>query len=158
MRQLDQELIKLGDYAGNRTVTREDVRLLVPATRAASVFDMVDMLGGGNGQQASRLMTHALDVDGEPPLRMLAVIARHYRQLIQLKAMQAQGVKQQEIGRALGIFDWKMGGMVNQANRHSFGRLEAAMEKILAADEAIKTGQMSDREAMDVLLAELIEK
>jgi DNA polymerase-3 subunit delta len=158
LRQLDQELIKLGDYAGERPVTRDDVRLLVPATRAASVFDLVDALGNGNGPLASRLMTHALDVDGEPPLRMLAMIARHYRQLIQLKAMQAQGVKQPEIARALGIFEWKMSGLVNQANRHSFGKLEQAMEKILAADEAIKTGQLSDREAMDVLLAELIGK
>lgn len=158
LRQLDQELIKLGDYAGGRMVTREDVRLLVPATRAASVFDLVDALGSGNGPLASRLMTHALDVDGEPPLRMLAMIARHYRQLIQLKAMQADGARQPDIARALGIFEWKMGGLVNQANRHSFGRLEGAMEKILAADEAIKTGQMSDREAMDVLLAELMER
>lgn len=158
LRQLDQELIKLGDYAAGRTVTREDVRMLVPATRAASVFDLVDALGSGNGPLASRLMTHALDVDGEPPLRMLAMIARHYRQLIQLKAMQAQGAKQQDIARALGIFEWKMNALVNQANRHSFGRLEGAMEKILAADETIKTGHMSDREAMDVLLAELIEK
>lgn len=158
LRQLDQELIKLGDYAGGRTVTREDVRLLVPATRAASVFDLVDALGSGNGPLASRLMTHALDVDGEPPLRMLAMIARHYRQLIQLKAMQAEGVRPGEIARALGIFEWKMSGLVNQANRHSFGRLEAAMEKILQADEAIKTGQMSDREAMDVLLAELLDR
>jgi hypothetical protein len=30
------------------------------------------------------------------------------------------------------------------------------MECILAADEAIKTGKMGDREAMDVLLAELL--
>jgi DNA polymerase III subunit delta len=86
------------------------------------------------------------------------MIARHYRQLIQLKAMQAEGARPPEIARALGIFEWKMGGLANQANLRSFGRLEAAMEKILAADEAIKTGQMSDREAMDVLLAELIDK
>ena len=30
------------------------------------------------------------------------------------------------------------------------------MERILAADESIKTGKMTDREAMDVLLAELM--
>ena len=156
LRQLDQELIKLGDYASGRTVTREDVRLLVPATRAASVFDMVDALGSGNGPLASRLMTHALDIDGEPPLRMLAMIARHYRQLLQLKAMQAQGIKQQEIARSLGIFEWKMGALAGQANRQSFARLEQAMERILQADEAIKTGKLSDREAMDVLLAELM--
>ncbi len=156
LRQLDQELIKLGDYAGGRTVTREDVRKLTPATRAASVFELVDALGGGNGPVAARLMTHALDIDGEPPLRLLGMIAWHYRQLIQLKALQAQGVRAPEVARTLGIFEWKMTGLANQANRHSFARLEQAMERILAADESIKTGKMTDREAMDVLLAELM--
>jgi DNA polymerase-3 subunit delta len=156
LRQLDQELIKLGDYARGRTVTREDVRKLVPATRAASVFELADALGTGNAAVASRLMAHALDVDNEPPLRMLAMIARHYRQLIQLKALQAQGVKAPEIARSLGIFEWKIASLVNQANRHSFARLEQAMAHILAADEAIKTGKLTDREAMDVLLAELL--
>jgi DNA polymerase III subunit delta len=157
LRQLDQELIKLGDYARGRSVTREDVRRLVPATRVASVFDLVDALGAGNGPVAGKLMTHALDVDGEPPLRLMAMIARHYRQLLQLKALQAQGVKAPEIARTLGIFEWKMTGMVSQANRHSFARLEQALEKTLKADESIKTGKLSDREAMDVLLAELIQ-
>lgn len=157
LRQLDQEIIKLGDYAGGRTVTREDVRKLTPATRVANIFELVDALGSGNGPVAGRLMTHALDVDGEPPLRLLGMIARHYRQLIQLKALQARGVRAADIARTLGIFEWKMTGLVNQANRHSFARLQQAMERILAADESIKTGKMTDREAMDVLLAELMQ-
>ena len=32
--------------------------------------------------------------------------------------------------------------LLNQANRQSFARLERAMERILAADEAIKTGKL----------------
>lgn len=156
LRQLDQELMKLSDYARERTVTRDDVRKLVPATRAANVFELVDALGAGNGPTAGRLMTHALDSDGEPPLRLLAMIARHYRQLIQLKALQAQGMKQPDIARTLGIFEWKMAGLVRQANRHTFAKLEAAMEHIVEADEAIKAGRLTDREAMDVLLAQLI--
>jgi DNA polymerase-3 subunit delta len=116
----------------------------------------VDALGAGNGPAAGRLMTHALDADGEPPLRLLAMIARHYRQLLQLKALQAQGVKTPDIAHTLGIFEWKMAGMVRQANRHSFARLEQAMEHMVEADEAIKAGRLTDREAMDVLLAQLI--
>lgn len=157
LRQLDQELIKLADYASGRIVTREDVRTLVPATRAASVFEMVDALGLGNGSAAGRLMQHALDMDGEPPLRLLAMIARQYRLLIQVKALQSQGARPPEIARTLNVGEWTVPRFVNQASRHSFARLERAMGCILAADEAIKTGKLSDREAMDVLLAELIE-
>lgn len=156
LRQLDQELIKLADYAGGRLVGREDVRRLVPATRAANVFDMIDALGAGNGAQAARLLRHALDVDGDQPLRLIGLIAWHYRQIIQVKALLARGARAQEIAHAVNVGEWKVPRLTNQANRVSFARLQAAMERILAADEAIKTGRLTDREAMDVLLAELL--
>jgi DNA polymerase-3 subunit delta len=158
LRQLDQELIKLADYAGGgREVDSADVRKLVPATRTASVFDLVDALGAGNMPAAARLMQHALDVDGEHPLRLLTMIARQYRLLIQVKAMQAAGVKPPEIARTLNAADWTMPKLLAQAGKHSFARLQKSMERVLAADEAIKTGQMGDREALDILLAELLE-
>lgn len=157
LRQLDQELIKLADYARGRTVTRNDVRKLVAATRAASVFDLVDALGLGEGAAAARLMQHALDIDGEQPLRLLGMIARQYRLLIQVKALQAQGARPPEIARTLNLGEWAVPRFQTQASRHTFARLERAMERILAADEAIKTGKMTDREAMDVLLVELLE-
>jgi DNA polymerase-3 subunit delta len=156
LRQLDQELIKLADYAPHHTITREDVRRLVPATRAASVFEMADALGMGDGATAGKLMRHALDIDGEQPLRLIGMIARQYRLLIQAKALQAQGVKPPEMARTLNAADWTVPKLLNQANRHTFVALERAMARILAADEAIKTGRLGDREAMDVLLAELL--
>jgi len=156
LRQIDQELIKLRDYAGGRTVTRNDVRGLVPATRAASVFELVDALGSGDGATAGRRMYRALSVDGEPPLRLLAMIARQYRLLIQVKALQAQGARSQEIAQTLNIGEWAVPRFIGQANRHTFGRLERAMERIVAADEAIKTGRLTDHEALDILLAELV--
>jgi DNA polymerase-3 subunit delta len=158
LRLLDQELIKLAAYtAGKRPVTSADVRRLVPATRAANIFELVDALGLGDAPRAGRLMQHALDVDGEQPLRLLGMISRQYRLLIQAKALQAQGAKPPEIARQLGVPEWTAPKMLNQAGRHSFARLERAMERILAADEGIKTGKLGDREAMDLLLAELIQ-
>ena len=156
LRQLDQELLKLADYAPGRVITREDVRRLVPATRAASVFEMVDALGLGDAPSAGKLMKHALDIDGEQPLRLIGMIARQYRLLLQAKALQAQGARPPDIARAINVADWTVPRLLNQANRQSFARLERAMERILAADEAIKTGKLGDREAMDVLLVELL--
>ena len=123
---------------------------------AANIFELVDVLGMGDAPTAGRLMQHALDADGEQPLRLLGMIARQYRLIIQAKALQAQGVKPPEIARELNVQEWTAPKLVNQANRHTFARLERAMERILAADEAIKTGKLTDREAMDVLFAELM--
>jgi len=158
LRQLDQELIKLADYAaGGKEVNSTDVRRLVPATRTASVFELVDALGSGNMPAAGKLMQHVLDVDGEHPLRLLTMIGRQYRLLIQAKALQAAGAKPPEIAKSLNVAEWTAPKLLTQAARHSFARLQRAMERVLAADEAIKTGQMGDREAMDLLLAELLE-
>ncbi len=156
LRQLDQELHKLADYAPGKLITRADVRKLVPATRAASVFELVDALGLGDGATASKQMKHVLDIDGEQPLRLLGMIARQYRLLIQAKALQGQGAKPAEMARTLNVADWTVPKLLTQAQRHTMSGLERAMEYILAADEAIKTGKLGDREAMDVLLAQLL--
>jgi DNA polymerase-3 subunit delta len=160
LRQLDQELIKLGDYAAGgtkqpRTISRADVRRLVPETRAASVFDLVEALGTNNLAVAARLMAHALDVDGEQPLRLLALIGRQYRLILMARALQMQGSGPAEMAKQLGVPDWTVPKLLSQASRHSFEHLQGALEHILAADEAIKTGRFTDREAMDLLLAEL---
>ena len=141
--------------ANLRSVTRADVRRLVPATRAANVFDLVEALGSGNLPVAGRLLQHALDVDGEQPLRLLALISRQYRLLVIAKELQARGTAPAEMARELGVPDWTVPKLLAQAGHHSYQRLEQAMERLLAADEAIKTGKLTDREAMDVLLAEL---
>jgi DNA polymerase-3 subunit delta len=155
LRQLDQELIKLADYAAGKTVTRADVRLLVAATRAASIFELVDALGTGDTPRAARLMRHILDVDGEQPLIVLTMIGRQFRLLLQAKAMQANAARPPEVAHALGVPDWTASKLLSQATRYTFAGLQKSMEHVLAADEAIKTGKMSDREAMDVLLAQL---
>jgi DNA polymerase-3 subunit delta len=158
LRQLDQELMKLRDYKAGQpggSVTRADVRQLVTATRAANVFDMVEALGAGNAQTAARLLHHALYVDGEEPLRLLALISRQYRQLLQAKALQAEHATPAQVARQVGVPDWKAGKLLSQANRYSMARLQQFLEYMVAADEAIKTGKMTDHEALDVLLTQL---
>jgi DNA polymerase-3 subunit delta len=163
LRQLDQEMAKLADYAaslapkgGRHTVTRADVRRLVPETRAANVFDLVEALGNGKAADAARLMQHALDADGEQPLRLMALISRQYRLLIEAKELHAAGATDAELARQVGVPDWTVRKLTDQARHYSFERLTVALECILAADESIKTGKLADREAMDVLLAQLV--
>ncbi len=92
LRQLDQELIKLADYANGRVVGRAEVRLLVAATRVASIFEMVDALGMGDTRRAAHLLHQILDSDGEAPLSVLGMIARQFRLILQAKTLQAHGV------------------------------------------------------------------
>ena len=155
LRLLDQELSKLLAYSANaRAISVTDVKLLVSGVRERSVFEMVEALAGGNGKQAVALLQSLLAA-GEQPLGILGMIAWQFRLLLQVKELMSQGQSQDAAGAALGQKPFTMKKAWPQAQRFSLATLEWAMERLLETDIAIKTGQMEDRLALTMLVAEL---
>jgi DNA polymerase-3 subunit delta len=151
LRLLDQELDKLSVYAAGRPITPADVRLLVSATREANVFQMVDALGAGGGRQAVQILRDLLE-DGQPPLAILGMLARQVRLLLFTKDLLARGLSSAEIARELHLQGWQADRLVRQANRYTFPQLERMHDRLLEADIAIKTGQMEDDVALEMLV------
>jgi DNA polymerase-3 subunit delta len=155
LRLLDQEIEKLIAYADRpRPITEDDVRLLVSYVREANVFDMVDALGQRDGQQAAKLLHQLLD-EGEHPLALLGMIVRQFRIMIQVKELNGQGLSQQEIAARLKLHRFVVKKAVRQAMNFSMEQLEAIYRKLLETDVAIKTGQMDDVLALDMLVVAL---
>lgn len=155
---LGMEIAKLVSYtAGKRSIEPEDVRLLVPEAREARIWDMVDALGMGNGAKAMAELHRLLNED-EPPLRLLGMIVRQYRLLLQIKELEARGARKPEIMKVLKLQDWAVGKLLPQARRHSLPQLEAIYERLLETDVAIKTGRLEPVLALDLLVAELSGK
>lgn len=155
LRLIDQELGKLQTYAGpGQAVQVADVRLLVSAVREASVFAMVEALAAGEGKQAVRLL-HELLQSGEAPLSILGMIGWQYRLLLQINDLAAQGLSQDEVASTLKQKPYTVKKAWLTAQRYRPAALERTLELLLETDIAIKTGQMEDRVALDVLVAEL---
>jgi len=156
LRQLDQELGKLLAYANfARPVTIEDVHSLVSARHWVDVFDLVDAIGMRRGEQAMRSLHQLLDL-GAGPTYLLSMIERQFRILLQVKELQGQGATISEIQRTLGI---KQGFVVKKALQQvphfAMERLEAIYNHLAQVEQAIKTGEMADVLALDLLVAEL---
>ncbi len=155
LRLLDQEIEKLVTYVdGARPISEDDVRLLVSYVREANVFEMVDALGQRNGQRAAKLLHQLLD-DGEHPLRLLGMIIRQFRIMIQVKELSGQGVSQRDIAARLRLHPFVVKKTVRQAMNFSMKQLEAIYRKLLDTDVAIKTGQMNEVLALDMLVVGL---
>jgi DNA polymerase-3 subunit delta len=155
-RQLDQELEKLLAYANfQRPVTDDDVNNLVSAKQQVDVFDLVDAIGLRRGQVAMRHLHELLDA-GAPPLYLLHMIVRQFRILLSVKELLSQGAKLSQIQRELGI---KHKFIVEKASRqaHHFpmARLQSIYAHLAEVEDDIKTGQIEDGLALDVLVAEL---
>jgi len=155
LRALSQEMEKLGTYAQGRPITEDDVRLLVSASREASVLAMVDAVVEGRSGVAIRLLEQ-IQNEGAAPTYLLNMITRQYRHLIMAKELLLARLSAEEIGRRLGIAsDFALRKVLEQAARYSLPPLEAAYRRLLEADAAIKRGIYGDELALELLLDEL---
>ena len=64
---LAAEVEKLGQYAGGRAISVEDVRQLTPEARAAGIFDLVDAVVEGHAARALLLLRKMLELGTESP-------------------------------------------------------------------------------------------
>ena len=155
LRLLDQEIEKLVVYVdGARPISEDDVRLLVSYVQEANIFAMVDALGQRNGQRAARLLHQLLDA-GEHPLALLGMIVRQFRIMIQVKELSGQGLSQQDMATRLKLHPFVVKKTTRQAMNFSMEQLETVYRRLLEIDVAIKTGEMNDVLALDMLVVGL---
>lgn len=157
LRLLDQEVRKLLAYADGRPATAADVERLVPAARAVDIFAMVDALGQRNERKALEQF-HALVRDGEPPVRLLVMIARQFRMILQMQELIARRAPPAEQMRTLGVARFVADKVQAQARQFTPAQARRIYRRLLETDQSIKTGQTDPLLALDALLAEILAR
>src|SRR5262249_30927041 len=95
---LDQELLKLATYVGDRkTIETEDVDRLVGQNRAENTWKIFDALAEGQPRVALAMLERLFD-QGEEPMRLLGAFAMQLRRLAQAARLTVQG---KSLGAAL---------------------------------------------------------
>ena len=155
-RLLNSELVKLATYCGERTVRAEDVRALVGEARKANVFAMVDALGQRQTGVALRELRRLL-AEGDHPLRVMAMVIRQFRMLLQVKELSEGGAPPEEISRPKdrGRRREPCQGCRRQARNFSFSQLEQIYGRLLEWDLQVKTGVREPEAALELLVVEL---
>jgi DNA polymerase-3 subunit delta len=153
--QLHHEIEKLVAYtAGERPISFQDVLLLTPHARQASIFDMVDALGQRDGKTASHIYHTLLDA-GDHPLALLAMITRQFRLMIQVKELAPSLITHQAIARELHQNPYPIRKILSQSRNFTFPQLRQIYRRLLDTDVEIKTGQIEPTLAIDVLMANI---
>ena len=154
LRLLDQEIEKLLLYANGEPVTEKDVRLLVSLAREASVFDLVDYVGRREADKALRLLHRLLDEEVHP-LRLLAMLTRQVRILIQVSELQTGKGTPDQIAKRLKLHPYVVRKGLAQAANFTMSQLEDAYALLVDTDWKIKTGDVGDELALDLLVVSL---
>ncbi|MBU1276900.1 MAG: DNA polymerase III subunit delta [Proteobacteria bacterium] len=152
---LDSELEKLALYVGNeKRITLATVRQVLGGSRLYSIFDFTDAVAAGGLTRALSCYAQ-LDSLGEPAVRVLAMLTRLYRQLLEARRVQDQGGGPGEVQRTLRTPPQATATLVDRARRETPASLTRALKAVLAADVALKSSPGADRVIMERLIMNL---
>lgn len=160
LRLLDQELEKLAAWVNYaRPITAEDVRLLASATPQDNIFALVDALGLRQREGAMRQLQNLLAGD-KNPLYILTMIARQFRLILAAKDLAEEGKRTaKEIGQELQIKQaFIVDKLLRQSKHFTLRELEAIQRRLLEMDQAIKTGRMEGRLALELFVVEVCRR
>ena len=154
MGNIYQEAEKLICYTmGSDRITAQDIEAVCVTQITNKIFDMVRAVTERDQKKALDLYEDLLALR-EPPMRILYLLARQFRQLMQTKEMLEEGNGQQEISKTLGIPGFVARNYVNCVKGYEKDRLRQAVEDLTSAEEDVKTGRLGDRLSVELLIVQ----
>lgn len=154
MGNIYQEAEKLICYTmGSDRITAQDIEAVCVTQITNKIFDMVRAVTERDQKKALDLYEDLLALR-EPPMRILYLLARQFRQLMQTKEMLEEGKGQQEISKTLGIPGFVARNYVNCVKGYEKDRLRQAVEDLTSAEEDVKTGRLGDRLSVELLIVQ----
>ena len=146
------ELEKLISYTeGREVVTGEDIRAVCTTQTTNKIFDMVRAVTEKNQKRALDLYYDLLTLR-EPPMRILFLLAKQFRQICLTKKLSEEGLSQTEIASKLGVPSFVVRNLESCARAYTVEELENAVRDFVDAEEAVKTGTLGDVLSVELLI------
>ena len=147
--RIEQEVKKLGAYAGDAAVTAVDVKTLVSGAIEADVFELTQAVVRKDSRTAVATLERLL-ADGNAVQQILALLLWQFRVLLFASAMRTNA-DAERMGKAIHSSPYAIQRATAFARRVTRQDVVRAYEAIYAADQIIKTG----RAESDVATVEL---
>lgn len=156
MENIRREVEKLVCYKYyDEGITAADVEELCIVQIQNQIFDMVEAVAQKNQKRALELYYNLLALK-EAPMKILALIARQFHMLLQVKEMKSKGYQEGEIASRTGLNPYFLKKKyIPQASRFKQLQLEAALRTCVAAEESVKTGRMPDVLGVELIIVGL---
>ncbi len=158
MNLISHELDKLLSYTmGRDVIAREDIEAVCCVQITNRIFDMVRAVAVRNQKQALALYYDLLALK-EPPMRILFLLARQFRYLLQVKEMTQEGISQKEIAAKTGLQGFVVRNYAEYARSYSARELKEAVNDFLQAEEDVKTGRLADTLSVELMIVKYSNK
>lgn len=138
---LQSEADKLILYSGGRSeITMEMAEALVSRGSAYNIFELMDAVAGKNAAKALQLY-RSMTKAGEAEQKILAMLAGQFRDMLLVAGLRAEGRQPAQIAREQGLHPFRVEKLLRYARAMNSRQLLKALEMLLAADVANKSGE-----------------
>lgn len=152
---LEREIEKLCLYVGDAPrITVEDVDAACSRVRSEHIFKLMDHVAEGRPDAALGALRQVL-LQGDSPLVLLALLARHVRLMWQVQDGLARGLNAAAIGQKLRLPVYVVEKTARHAPRFSEQALERLHATLMAVDLSLKTTALSPDRALEAVIYEM---
>lgn len=152
MENVQTELEKLVCYAYDREIiTVEDIEEVCTTQITSKIFAMIDAIGMKQSKKAFDLYADLLALR-EKPMTILYLITRQINILLQVKELSAMNYDKNTIASKAGIPPFAVQKSVAQAKNFSKVTLKEALEFSAEIEEQVKTGRLSEKLGVELLI------
>ncbi|MFC1655928.1 DNA polymerase III subunit delta [Patescibacteria group bacterium] len=138
---LENELNKLKMYSREKPITKEAIDDLVHPNLTTTIFKFTDYLAQRNPKGSLHTL-HILLESGEDIVKILFMIVRHFRILIQVKDLVDRGTRKPDIVSRLKQHPYTISTTMQQSPNFSPQSLRKVYEALLQIDIGLKTGKI----------------
>lgn len=144
MENIKKEIEKLVCYAWERDIiTIEDVEEICTTLITNQIFDMVNAVASKQQKKALELYYNLLSLK-EPPMRILFLLTRQFKLLLEVKLLDKHGYARKDIGSKTGLHPFVVEKYQQQAKTFSEKALREILEESAEIEESVKTGNLTD--------------
>lgn len=153
MNSLLNEINKIISFMGDdRKVTEEIIDKVCSKSVKGRIFDLTDAIAEKNSAKALELLNDLI-VLKEPVPKILFMMTRQLRQILEMKLLINEGLNEKEAASKMNILPFIAGKLYKQAQRFTVDVLKAAINQSLEMDIAIKNGRLDGRIAAELFIA-----
>ncbi len=150
--RMSNEINKLCAYKFKKTITQDDLNLLITNKIDENIFNLVDAIGNKNKTLALKLINDQLEANNST-YYLLSMIIRQFRILLQIKdlSLNNQSVSQ------LKLHPFVIQKASSQAKKYSFEQLKNIYHQLLEMDIKLKTSQTKPIVLFDLFIVNALK-
>lgn len=157
MENLEKELEKLFSYTlGCDEITVQDIDAVCTTQISNQIFAMVEAVAEKKQKKALDYYYDLLALK-EPPMRILYLLTRQFKLLLEAKDLLRRGYDKPQIAKTMKLHPFVAGKYMQQCKNFTGKGLRRIMEEAADMEEMVKTGRLNDVMSVEIFIVKFSE-